>query len=915
MDEEQLQRELARLTARLERIERILQINAAPPVAPPVQRPAWSPPQYVQPHEQVRPPEFARAPQPAAPPARPAAAAPISAPLIPSVAPATMRSAYVAPAPPTATQLRASPSRPPLASKNAIEVFIGGKGMAWVGAIAVVLAAAFGIMVGIDKGWWGRLSPELRCLGIAAFGAALIAGGELALRRIGKAASVGLFGAGLGTLYLDAFATSKYFNLLSLEVAFVLMAIVAAIGFAITLRTRFTTIGVLSIVGGYLTPVLLRGSSTHDLQLLAYLTMLLGVSLGLSAAVPLHFRALRYVALGGQGLIGFAWLVSNSSEWKMAMVFMTIWWSMVLGEAVYAAMRRQSPLGNVVAVILATAGYATAGCWLLYSATPPVSGWLGVFTAMIAVVGMAVALQFGPGLDALRQPPRQAIDKLSVALWALAGALVVIAIALQFEGFAQSVAWLALALAAIEAGRRLPSRGVTWFGLIVGALALFRILTIDWWITSGMIKPFWSAGSVSLTRWSILLLIAMVAAHVAAHRVREVPNSKDRMPVVLAVIGSLLWILFCQTQFEELAVTAGWLAGAAALLAMARIGWRQKYFEIAGGTLATSVVRWLIIDAMLNRLSPGWRGAQELPLMNAQVAIALVILALGWWVHRIAKDRREDVDDGTTRRPSELAQRWTLAGMIFSLIALSFEVDRVLAGMGQSPWPGAQRLMLWLTALWGFGGFVMAIIGWRRALPLLLKSGGIFLGAAAIAWLSVDTISWRLWQAPADVPVLFNLQFGIGVLLIALLGWSAHLLIRHDSIRELLLQPPATQILHGFLALIAAMGLWLGSLELDRLFADRPMMLQTGLSVYWGLYGVALVLIGFVKRATAARYAGLGLLTLTLAKVLFIDMRGIDLIWRALSFAAIGLLLIGTSIAYARLAPRLLGERQPDGVE
>ncbi|MCI0629730.1 MAG: DUF2339 domain-containing protein, partial [Phycisphaerales bacterium] len=187
MDEEQLQQELARLAARLERIERILQINAAPPVAPPVQRPAWSPPQYVQPHEQVRPPEFARAPQPAAPPARPAAAAPISAPLIPSVAPATMRSAYVAPAPPTATQLRASPSRPPLASKNAIEVFIGGKGMAWVGAIAVVLAAAFGIMVGIDKGWWGRLSPELRCLGIAAFGAALIAGGELALRRIGKA--------------------------------------------------------------------------------------------------------------------------------------------------------------------------------------------------------------------------------------------------------------------------------------------------------------------------------------------------------------------------------------------------------------------------------------------------------------------------------------------------------------------------------------------------------------------------------------------------------------------------------------------------------------------------------------------------------------------------------------------------------
>jgi uncharacterized membrane protein len=72
---------------------------------------------------------------------------------------------------------------------------------------------------------------------------------------------------------------------------------------------------------------------------------------------------------------------------------------------------------------------------------------------------------------------------------------------------------------------------------------------------------------------------------------------------------------------------------------------------------------------------------------------------------------------------------------------------------------------------------------------------------------------------------------------------------------------------------------------------------------------VLLVLLGFVKRAAAARYAGLALLTITLAKVFFVDLAKVDWIWRALSFLAVGMLLIGTSIVYAKLAPRLVNAR------
>jgi hypothetical protein len=151
------------------------------------------------------------------PPQRPPAIDPSKPRAAPPVAPARVPAAAHPPvAPPTAMTTRpgAAPSpRPARPQQRAsLEVVIGGKWMAWVGSISVVLAAAFAVVVGVQRGWWGSLSAELRCLLIGGFGTALIVGGEVALRRIGKAASVGLFGAGLGILYLDAFATFRGFS-------------------------------------------------------------------------------------------------------------------------------------------------------------------------------------------------------------------------------------------------------------------------------------------------------------------------------------------------------------------------------------------------------------------------------------------------------------------------------------------------------------------------------------------------------------------------------------------------------------------------------------------------------------------------------------------------------------------------------
>lgn len=955
-----------------------------------------------------------------------------------------------------------------------LEMLIGGKWMAWVGAIVVVLAAGFAVKVGIDMGWWGRVSPTVRCLIIAAFGGSLLVCGELALRRFGRAASVGLFGAGLGTLYLDAFATARFFHIVSSEVSFLLMGVVALGGFFITLRTRFLTIGVLSLLGGYLAPLLIGGQSSLDLEMLTYLTALLGIALGLSAVMPQPFRTLRYLALGGQGIVGLGWLVANaSSQWIMAIVFLSIWWTMVLGECVWAALRRQSAIGNVVATVLATAAYVTAGCWVLGSAAVATnaSEWLGAFTAMIAALCMAAALQFGPGLDGLRGRLRTAMDQLAVALWCQAGVLLAAAVALQFDGFGQSVAWLALGLAAIEIGRRLPSRGVAVFGLAVGALAFTRVTLFDWWITRGFATTFWEFGDVRLSHWAILAMATIVITHVAAHRLRdESPASWRIMPVVLAGAATVLWLALCATHCLDLAMTSAWLLGAAALFALERFGRRQRYFEIGLMVLLFAVGKWLLVDGLMARRAPAWSETDRVFILNWQMGVAVAIAVVGWWAYRILLRRERDLPaDPEHANLGPLSDAWQLVfvgGAVFTLIAFSFEIDRgvmqmrvdgfigswtvghvrqlmltLLWGLGAfalgllalamrrpdnagrtlvpsvvldfawallvlcaakwvfvdvlfawfdgqpstpsngmpivnlqllvglllaasglilsaagnttmrraalsltswvpvtagsmilwglsfevdraldryvdadgplffSQWNSNLRLALCITALWSLGGWVMLVLGRARKLWAMIAGGWLFIAISSIAWLTLDTIVPRVGEGLIAATPFLNLQFVVGALLIALLAHATAVLHRAETFAPSIARQTLGQFVPAGLGLIALIVIWLGSLEIDRLLAHEPMSRQTGLSVYWGLSGVVLVVLGFAKRAAMCRYAGLALLTLTVLKVLFVDLAHVDNIARVISFLVSGLLLIATSILYTRLAPRLLASQ------
>ena len=327
----------------------------------------------------------------------------------------------------------------------------------------ILFGVGYFVKYAYDQGWLAAVSPLTRCLLAAGFGFLLIGVGEVTYRRVGRLGAVGLFSAGIGTLYLTAYAAFRL-DLVAELGGLLLLLVVAGVGFGLTWRTQSKTIGVLSVIGGYFSPLLLGGLASNAQWLPLYLTMLLGVSLLLSAVAPRAFRTVRYVSLGSHGLIALIWLLASASGvWEIALPYLCGWWLMTTGEALYAAMRRQSPVGNAVVSLIATAWFATIGSWILYRYIPGGPDWVAIFTVAIGALAAAIAAVFGPGLDTLRRAPADAMEKLALALWLEAGVLLATAIAMQFDGYGETIGWLVVAVASVELARRLPSRGVGIF--------------------------------------------------------------------------------------------------------------------------------------------------------------------------------------------------------------------------------------------------------------------------------------------------------------------------------------------------------------------------------------------------------------------------------------------------------------------
>jgi uncharacterized membrane protein len=71
-------------------------------------------------------------------------------------------------------------------------------------------------------------------------------------------------------------------------------------------------------------------------------------------------------------------------------------------------------------------------------------------------------------------------------------------------------------------------------------------------------------------------------------------------------------------------------------------------------------------------------------------------------------------------------------------------------------------------------------------------------------------------------------------------------------------------------------------------------------SIAWAVFALVLLVVGIAKRARASRYAGLGLLGVTILKLFFHDLAQLDQLYRIGAFVAVAAIAMLASFAYQR---------------
>jgi uncharacterized membrane protein len=80
---------------------------------------------------------------------------------------------------------------------------------------------------------------------------------------------------------------------------------------------------------------------------------------------------------------------------------------------------------------------------------------------------------------------------------------------------------------------------------------------------------------------------------------------------------------------------------------------------------------------------------------------------------------------------------------------------------------------------------------------------------------------------------------------------------------------------------------------------------HSGVSAFWGLVSLAFLYFGLTRRSRALRLAGFALFGVTLGKIFLYDLAFLSSLTRALSFIAVGGVLLLAGFFYQRISDEL----------
>lgn len=592
----------------------------------------------------------------------------------------------------------------------------------------------------------------------------------------------------------------------------------------------------------------------------------------LAVALAARWGEQSFVALLGTAIVIGVRFDGLREHWQMTDAFSWAFVAILLGFA-HVANRYRRAHAHLPVWLTIAAGALVMFLWVM----------LGMPNSTMLVQSMALAA-ITLGLCLVH---RWNVVRLAALAWTAAG------VGLQYL---------------LSQGSWTPSHGLYWSGWAWGFFALFsgdvllrawrRKLesseTIDSTI-AGLANSLLFGGTYFLLNaehhvWMGLYTAVLAAAAIGLAWLVRRRADRRRLAYAYLATGLVLAALAVPIQLEQANIMIVWAVEALVLMFVARRLQNQLILAASLSVMALAIGYYYVQQspaAVGSDLSVVlWQPLGVALTRSLLVAMCLTASLLGMAaLLRVGRPRIRQLDTAS-------------AGMFLAGLALFIYGLQTLALL-----PTMAATWWWLT----MSAMIFAAALWRRSASLSV----IALLAVAITaakWLIYDTLALRLVQGlPMAVAPIANWQFAAGVALAVGLALVNLRIIRAGLLpRAKGAGDSGAQLGTVFVLSAALVGIWAGSFEIDRYFglggtipfANSSQAMQMAYSLWWSIYAIAILVIGFVCSRASLRYFAIAIFAVTLVKLFLVDMQYVDAIYRILSFLGLGVLLVAAAWFY-----------------
>lgn len=892
------------------------------------------------------------------------------------------------------------------------EQLMGVRLFAWLGGLALFLAAAFFLKYSFEH---DLIPPAMRVAMGYATGIGLLIGGVRLSQKRYKITADTLSATGVVILYAVTFACRVVYHFAPFGVTttFLLMTLITAVAFVIAVKLDAIVVAILGMLGGFLTPILLSTGQDNPFGLFSYIALL---DIGLLAVA----FARRWDWLPLAGAIGtfamqFGWVFSffNPGKVFIAMAIFLIFCALCLVSAWWSHRRERSNLWLIGATLLMPA--ATFLFTLHLIADDVIGLRPGVVFSFIVGADFAVLALATLHSKAIINPAQPVASSAANSVlptttavtipsltWlnAIAGGIVFLLLAI-WTGLRVDETLLlwalggSVALAALHTAYPIALRWLHPDEPVPGWTQLFPVVAL-----AVMLIPILRLEDVSFVLWLFVLLIDLLAIVVAVVAASIVGIA---LSLVVTAGVAFVWLMRIpaeMTALPEMLIVLALMAGvftAAGVIAGQMILSRQEKNKDAGhrdwlpdGWSAAEVQRQLpaisgILPFLLLLVV-----TDRLPLINPSpvFATAFLLSALLLGLNRIFKLSSLPavglgcsflVELGWHGRhfvagnPTIAVAWYSIFFLIFAAYPFIFHqgddaqlvawISSALSGplhfwlvydATKRAWPNDHMgIVPAIFAVPALLALVMAIkqfpVGHPKRNVILSWFGGVALLFLTLIlpiqlkheWLTIGwalegaALLWLLRKVPHE-----GLKFaGVGFLVVAfarlafnpaVLGYHPRsavpvfnwyfytygLVIAATYTGARLLAPPKQRLLQqDARPLLVTLGTILAFILMNIEIADyftnvgKPVLTLSfrvnfardmSYTIGWALFAFVMLVVGILKRVRAARWAGIGLLAVTLLKLFLHDLAALNQLYRVGALVGVAVVAIIASFLYQK---------------